>query len=451
MCLASCISEDTIGIDAEDDCINVRASLDGDVPSSRGVINSGPIETGTYFITYTLKSNSEYALENVEFDKSIMDNRGYVPSGLQWSLIKNNQFFMDNVDPTLNTTATVQNVIFGSNNPFVGAIVVPDEDKEEDYVAENDLLWGSATPATNAKTIDFSLHHVMSKLKIQVTVDKTNAIGKEFDFENAEVTISNVVTKPYSYDRLTGTVSLSEEPIYETIYLVDMKEGGAQLDWQSIEEDPEDSNMKTYTSYDFILPPQGLKEDNTRPKLSIKVKTEEYPEGKVFSGYLPHSMEVATAGENGAPIPLSFLREHYLTLRTVLSKEPPQLLFQPVWVYKWVDKGEFTADGYQAGVYDKEDFDDLITYYNTGNEAQLRRYGKKGINGTWQFNIFGNLELEKNDIFGTMMPGGMKPGYSFYLDSFFTLTIMEGGETIETLKGNEGAQELYRITSGTSD
>lgn len=446
LCLSSCVSEEP-DIQGEQDGINVRASLANDI-STRGIITSGQIESGTYFITYMLKSNSEYAIENVEFDQSVMDSKGYVPSGLQWNMIKNNKFYMDNVDVAVNQGTELENVIFGNDNPYIGAPVVPDPDRTEDYVAENDLLWGVSTPATNAKTIDFSLHHVMSKLKVMVTVDKTNAIGREFDFENAEVTISNVVTRPYSYDRLSGTVSLPEEPEYETIYLADMKEGGSQLDWQSIIEYPDEPNKKTYISYDYILPPQGLKDDSSRPKLSIKVKTEEYPEGKVFSGYLPHAMELVSAGENAAPLPLAFLREHYLTLRTVLSKDTPQLLFQPVWVYKWVDKGEFTSDGYQAGVYDEEDFMNLIAYYNAGNQVQLRRYGKKDASGAWQFNIFGNLELQRSDIYGMMIPGGDNPPYSFALDSFFTLSIMEGDAAVETLKGSEGARKLYMITSG---
>lgn len=447
--LASCVSDEPGAPVVAEDGINVKATLAKDI-STRGVVTSGPIEEGTYYVTYTLKSNSEYTVENVEFDESVMDSRGYVPSGLQWSMIKNNNFYMDNAAPDLNKGTKVENVIFGNDNPFVGGIVVPDPTRDNDYVAENDLLWGNATPPLNSKTIDFSLHHVMSKVKVQVTVDRTNAIGKEFDFENAEMTISNVVTEPYSFNRLNGTVLLSEDPQYETIYLVDMKEGGSQLDWLSISEDPENPNIKTYISYDYILPPQGLKDDASRPKLSIKVKTEEYPDGKVFSGYLPHSMEVSTAGEDGAPLPLSFLREHYLTIRTVLSKDPPQLMFQPVWVYEWVDKGEFTSDGYQAGVYDEEDFMALITYYNEGNQAQLRRFGKKDENGAWRFNIFGNLELEKSSIAGTMIPGGTGAPYSFYLDSFFTLSIIEG-ETVETLKGDSGAAKLYQITSGGSN
>lgn len=447
MCLTSCMTDSPESPGEAPDGIRIKASMAEEL-ATRGVITSGDVKSGTYYIMYTRKSDSQYDIEPVLFDKTVMDSQGYVPSGLQWNLIKNNIFYMDNVPPAINKGSEVENVVFGSDNPFVAGIVVPDEEIEEDYVASNDLLWGTETPQTNAKAIAFNLHHAMSKLKVQVTVDNTNAIGDQYDLSNAEVTLSNIITKPVSYNRKNGNISLSDKPEYETITLVDMAEGGEGLDWVDTRVDSDDpENKVVYTTYDCIVPPQSLDAFEHRPKLTIKVKTKTFPEGKVYSGYLPHSMELVTAGPQAAPMTLSFLREHYLTIRAVISNEPPELILQPVWVYQWVDKGEYTVDGYQAGVYNEDDFRELIGYYNEGNESQLRRFGKKNENGSWTFNLFGNFELNEQEIAGRMKPGGARPPYTFYLDSFFTIyVVLQDGEMIE-IKGTAGAGLLYDILS----
>ena len=449
MCLTSCVADSPEGPVEAPDAIRIKASM-ADELATRGVITSGDVKSGTFYIMFTRKSTSQFDIEPVLFDKSVMDSQGYVPSGLQWSLIKNNVFYMDNVPPAINKGSDVENVVFGSDNPFVAGMVVPDVEIEEDYVASNDLLWGTETPPTNANAIAFNLHHAMSKLKVQVTVDNTNAVGDQYDLTNAEVTLSNIITKPATYNRKNGNISLGDKPEYETITLVDMAEGGNGLDWCETRVDSDDPENKViYTTFDCIVPPQSLDAGEYRPKLTIKVKTKDYPDGKVYSGYLPHSMELVEAGPQAAPMTLSFLREHYLTIRAVISNEPPELILQPVWVYQWVDKGEYTVDGYQAGVYNEDDFMELIGYYDAGNDTQLRRFGKKNANGSWTFNLFGNFELEESTISGSMRPDGVKPPYSFFLDDFFTIYVVrQNGDKLE-IKGSAGAKELYKITSGS--
>ena len=459
--LTSCMNEDlepSDEITAPSESILIGANLTKEISTRGKYIDSGPITEGQMYVMYTSKSNSKFALATADFDergdgKAVAGNMQ--DGQFNWGVIGKTTFYMDNVPQSMNSTSTVEKVTFNNSSTFTAGPILPDAADPEQLMADNDLLWGTTTATTNSKNINFDLHHVMSKFKVVVTVDNTNAIGDQFDFDNAEVYITNLVHKAYQYNRETGEVSIKEKPDYENMTVVQMMEDAVEkIDWASKEVDEEDPNLVTYTSHDIILPPQGLLSDDQRPKLVIKMKSELYPEGKTYSGFLPHAMEVDYDGLTSSyPANLAFLREHYLTIRTKLSKEPPGLIFMPVWVYKWVDKGEYTMDGYQAGVYSDSDFDRLMLYYEQGNNTMLRTFGKRSTDGSWNFNIFGNLHLKLSDIAGRMPVTGGRPNYSFYLEGYFTVYIEDDDDNvIYELKKDAGARALYDIlTKGTTD
>lgn len=437
-----------------DQPILIGADIAKELSSRSSYLDQGDITTGIYYLMYTSKSTSKYVLANVNFD--LRDDKygiGGGPEGdLAWAIIGKTTFFMDNVPASLNKSTAVDKVTFVTNNPYVAGPVLPDTENEGSFIADNDLLWGTTTTTANASTINFEMHHVMSKVKIQITVDRTNAIGDEYDFDDAKVSITSLIHKPESYDRVTGEVANAANPAYEDLVFVDRIEGHDGIGWASIDVDPDDPNIVTYTTYDFILPPQALKVDDSRPKLVINIKTPDYPDGKTFSGYLPHAMEVEYPGiDDPYPANLAFLREHYLTIRTKLSKEPPELIFMPVWVYKWVDKLEHTVDGYQAGIYDEEEFLRLANYYEADYSIMFRRFGKQMADGSWRFNLFGNMEFDIDEIWGTMKKTSNQPDYSFYLDNFFTITILDDGAVKYKLSGQQGADIFYQIVSGNTD
>ena len=168
--------------------------------------------------------------------------------------------------------------------------------------------------------------------------------------------------------------------------------------------------MDIRTTPDFVLPPQSLLDDDERPRLVITLK-----DGDVYSGILPHAMEVVTGfDKNGTPVTypvaLAFLREHILTLRTVITEDPPALSFMPVTVIEWVDKGDFSLEGHQAGVYTSEDFMELVNNYDNYNEEQLERFGLN-TGERWEFNFWGSAVIGNADaVAGRMkVEEGKKP------------------------------------------
>ena len=448
----SCMQEDIGRPDeSSDDVIQVTANLSPSL-STRAYIEQGKVTEGLYTLVYR-NTSSQDTIGWVDFDYEGVAGTGQAIAGLTkgplaWALVgggNNPTFYMDNVSDELSSNKkSPTTVMFNDKNPYVAGILTED--------GLNDLLWGKQQVARNSKTIHFDMHHVMSKVKVVITVDDTNEVDDELSLENAEVYITDIVHTPETYDRLTGMVYIAENPDYADITLVNSLEGTSddmRIDWKQIDRNADnDEHITVYTTRDFILPPQGIRSDTSRPKLKIKLHTGKGE--KIYSGYLPHAMEVQyNDSENPYPLALSFLREHYLTIRTVLSKDPPELTFMPVQVVEWVDKGRYTLDGYQAGIYSDSELLGLIAYWTGNNEVQMRRFGKKMEDGSWRFNIFADLELDWNDISGKMTEG-QGPDYSFYVYETFSITFTKGGDS-KTYKGKEAAEKLYRVLTGIDD
>lgn len=418
---------------------------------SRNYIETGPVEEGTFYISYPTTSNSAYNTLPVEFNNpGSSPGIGMVRTGdpnqmFTWNMVGGGAtpiFYLDNVEPnpslTSNDPATV--MFDETYNPYRAGLF----DEEN---GTNDLLWGSQTVGRQTtNTVMFDLHHNMSRIRLQITVDKTNErLPDDLSLENAVVSISSINQNPVSYNRLDGTLELtSENNSYSDLIFV-----GNGVGWKTEVPDPEDPNITVYTTNDFVVPPQGLLDDERRPRLTITLNS-----GKVYSGILPHAMLISDPNkpndpELSYPVTMYFLKEHILTIRTLISEDPPELAFLPVQVVEWVDKGEFSLEGHQAGLYLPSEFYNLITYYDSYNEYQLTRYGAMvtpdgGNTPMWIFDVFRSMTLDYNRIYRSMTVSGDKRNFQFNFNGY-GVSVTKDGVTREVTPG-----QLYNLVTGTS-
>lgn len=405
---------------------------------------SGPEEVvdGTFYLTYPPVSGAPL-LATVEFGwNSEIPEMGIVRDAngneLKWIHVfrPNPTFYLDNVSPALSDAASVTDVRLNpADNPFRAGLFNENT---------NDLLWSSVTATHGAKTVHFDLHHNMARVRVEVTVDRTNEKEEgDLDLDGAKVYITSLIHNPVSYNRLDGSLALEDDPTYEDLVLVDEREGNDdKIRWGPIKD------KDNYATQDFVLPPQGLREDDQRPKLVIELKS-----GATYSGILPHAMLVMDENADPTspttpayPVALHFLKEHILTIRTTITEDPPELLFMPVTVVQWVDKGNFTIEAHQAGIYTATEFDRLIKYYEANNEYQLVRYGKQvqeeGSTETkWEFVFFHSVTLDYDAIAGSMRDRNKgQDDFYFVFNNYAVYVQKDGAEPVQV-----NPRKLYDI------
>lgn len=448
-----CSQENPSALPPEEDVIlTVSAGISREI-YSRDENETTTVTSGTYYLSYPIASDESYSLGEVVFGSDSANPQiGFVSTPgdepFKWLQVggSNPVFYLDNVSPELSTDQNnVTLVEFNEENPFIAGLYNPAN-------PSNDLLWGTTTVQKNTTgTINFDLHHNMSRVQVQITADRTYDTDGQLDLEGAKVWISNINLAPKTFDRLTGLLTLVYDypESYGDIILVNES--------TSVEEEliswagtwPNDNGFPTYLSQSCILPPQELLDNENRPRLTIQLKN-----GTRFSGVLPHAMEIdppgSTESQNPYPVTLSFLKEHVLTIRTVISADPPELAFMPVTVVEWVDKGEFDLEAHQAGIYTAAEFKKMIEYYQARNTYQLQRYGWfSEEESQWNFNIFNTLLLQVNNIdelYGKMKPEVTKSaGYTFNFNNY-SVYIRVGTADPKSVT----ADQLRDILSGIS-
>lgn len=391
----------------EDGKLNVGASIAKEVLTRN--TNDGTVTSGTFHLTYPSANNS-YTVNDVIFGEDITNpqiGKVYTPDGqpFKWSLVGGGTpvFYLDNVAPTNAPGLDPMVVVFDEDNKFKAGIY-------DTINFTNDLLWGTKEVQRNTTgTIHFDLHHNMSRIRVMVTADNTYEFEDNLDLDGALVQITNINLNPESFNREDGTLTLGNaSENYGALTLVNEAGDSSQEDfinWSSSWEN--ENGFLTYISHSCIVPPQMLAEDNTRPRLIIKLQN-----GSSFSGVIPHAMEIdppaSSESTNPYPVSFSFLKEHLITIRTVISGDPPSLVFMPVKVVEWVDKGEFDFVAHQAGIYTAAEFFKMIEYYRDGNLYQLQRYGPyMKDSGIWNFNFFSTVIIQVDslsDLYGKMNP-----------------------------------------------
>lgn len=417
---------------------------------ARSYQEEGDVVTGKYYLSYPANNDTkEYTVAIVDFDRQDAETPGLgivnTLDGpeLKWSDVYGSPvtFYLDNVPQTYGTGAIVE--FTEGDNPFVAGIF---DNKE----GTNDLLWGEKSVNSGTRSLGFDLHHNMSRVRVQVEVRHEDNSVEEITLEGASVKITNLYAESSSYNRLDGTLALKEDGPYE-VQIV--KPGVTGYDWVSETEDTEEGKT-VYMSPDIILPPQSIAEDAMRSRLEITLKN-----GTVYSGILPHAMLIAASpgSELTYPVTLAFLKEYVMTIHTVITEEPPELAFMPVWVADWVDKGEFTLEGHQSGVYTTNEFYRLIQYYKDNNEYQLVRYGylftpKDSSDDTqeWNFDFWSSVTLNFSDIAGKMTPGtvvadkGTTKNFTFSFHNYGVFVY--NGDESTAVKVTES--QLYQIVTG---
>lgn len=440
--------------DNQNEGLNISAGISKEIYTRD--TNEGEVTSGTYYISYPEASNNSYTVAEVNFGTETANPQiGKVAtsdnSPFTWSLIGGSTptFYLDNVPAANPPGDDPLTVVFNDDNKFKAGVY-------DTINFSNDLLWGTvAVQKGTTGTLHFDLHHNMSRVRVMVTADNTYEVNGSLDLDGALVEISNINLNPVSYNRQDGSLTLDfDSDSYGTITLVNETETASAnetVNWSSSWKN--EDGYKTYISHSWVIPPQLLQEDNNRPRLTITLKN-----GSKFSGILPHAMEIDPPASSGTtnpyPVTLSFLKEHILTIRTVISETPPQLAFMPVKVIGWVDKGTFDLVAHQAGIYTLEEFNKLIEYYNANNTYQLQRYGPLMTNEDtgaqyWNFNFFSSILIQVDSIYD--LYGMMKPGTNGAADYQFSFNIYP----IFIRVGSDdpvqvSPQQLYNIMAGIS-
>lgn len=376
---------------------------------------------GDYYFSYIGKgTTTKYTVLKVVLDQEgkgtpILNNN----KKLTWSDINtnvNNSFVLDNVPNTTGFTTTttssasinLQEIKLedGSDVSLYDAAPAPEQNG-----TGNDLVWGTVKvkDVSNAPLsyVHFGLKHLMSMLTFKIESNDETIKSILNNPENIDVKLYRVITKPSTYNRLTGTISINGDidPIGEeksiTLDIIESEQSGS------------------VTTENWIFPPQEFI-NNQRPILSITL-TESDGTTNTFKGVLPETMSY----ENSYEL-LEFISGCHLTVNVELGNwENPQIQFRPVLVKKWVDKGDAQLNSNQVGVYTVEELKELVAAYNEDPSKDNLTLCKYGIlNGdTWTFYLWKNLTNVT-----------LEPSNSLGFDSDGSFTFESNGHTINGCK-----------------
>lgn len=437
----SCAREENPVIGESGLPIIIDATISQEV-STRNYQEKGVVEYGTFYLTYSNPiGNPQYNVATVNFyegtgfvttesgDELTWNHVGFDPSGNSAS----STFYLDNV-AYMSPDNSVESIPLPTDNPYKAA--------KFDYTdGSNDLLWGNQSVDRGADKVSIKLHHSMSMVRVIVSVDASAEGSIPPDLQNATIEITNIITTPVSYDRLTGKLNFGENPSYSNIYI----SAPGINNWSQIVSDEFNERITHYKASDFVVPPQDLATGDLRARLRILIPQED-GSSQIYSGPLPRAMTVE--GKDGSVVSenFSFKREHILTLRVTLDPDLLELQFMPVTVVDWVNKGSYTLTGSQAAIFEDSDFIKMIQAYNSGNWSELERYGYKS-DEIWIFNIYSDLTLSMDDIMGKM-PQMKDYPYKFKFNGQTVTIIKSDGESIILNKENKNEDLLYEILQG---
>ena len=478
-----------------DGAIRIGAGV-GKVNATRDYITEGygPVTSGTFTLSYPYYSgwvNSGLGtlyylcqLAEVTFGYAGQEDIGFVnaanpstdaPKDLVWSRLNNSSndgiyiysnqpgatLYLDNVPKPVNSAASDSIVDFTNAKYADCATRFIANQYAED--GSNDLLWGESYVAKNSQFINFNLIHCLSRLRLNVVVDKSESSDNSFDLslDNASVRINDLMLKPYKFDRHHGTITFNSADNPQNFWLVGNDpsstvpndEQGFKSSWKS-KTINESEDTITYQTFDFVIPPQSLNTGQNRQKLIIRLPASDYnsalgyePNDSVtFWAYIPSSMYLQTDG-GSASMSLNLLRGYDITLTTTMRPGEPELEFMPVTVEEWVNKGDFNPKADQNGIPNAATFYEMMEYYKNYNAFQLTRYGFLNSNGVWDFQFRGeNIALEQTRVAGQMMRSPEKPDFIPDFRNRNELLILPDGSEYGLMRlGNEGQGQLYTI------
>lgn len=408
----------------------------------------GDFTEGDYYFSYV--DNTQSSLRYID-KATTFDNSGKGTSGLTWdkvntnSSLKNKLFILDNVPSQITNETTTS---FTSSNGIIDLSGImessenitgstpettgegeEEESKKSKYTADpapetpgkgNDLLWGTVKVADQIplSPVHFELEHRMSMLTFELYSKDPDI--KELLKQEVTVKLEDVITKPTTFNRVTGNVSVSYTG------------GNVTSDIENMEVLPpteEDGGVSRYTK-SWIFPPQQF-HNIGRPILNVTLSKTE-GEGietitKTFRGRLPESMIY-----NKKSVLLEFISGCHLIIVVELGKwDDMEIRFRPVLVRKWIPKTLVDINVDQVGIRTADELSDLVSTYNTNsNDSELWKYGVLK-NGTWFFDLWSNI-----DSFTEVNESG-KTNLGFFKDKSPGFKIISHGHTIKGKKVNE--------------
>ena len=359
--LGACSEREGAWPEGEGGRISVSATVDR-MEGRAGQEVSG----GTFVLAYDAATGAD-ALAQVPFEGTtgfplVATGTAGVFRMLYWGDVKasdgNYVFTLDNIDNTVDAAVVTLDGTYGAQ-------------AEED--ALNDILWGKLTVASSVsktENLEFQLRHRMSKVSVIVNSgDPDISLGGD-----VTVKLSGIKTGVQSFNRVTGTVTAAAAIPGEGITLLDSQ--------------PLSAGGEAATPA-WIVPPQTF--GDARPTVEITVN------GTTYSGQLGTHMVYGNS-DTGVPAELAFEAGRYLKIKATFSKNVTgtELIFMPVMVEDWEDVGSISIVASQTGVYDEEDYAELVAAYNDNkDETILSKYGDEE-DGKWTFRIFADIGKDQS-------------------------------------------------------
>lgn len=449
-----------------DDVIKISASV-GEVSQTRGkYIAEGIINEGTYYLYIRNDYNGGYSYftradvnfghpENPTLGYATYESNGKIKE-YKWSdIINKSQFllFLNNVDPAYVSS-------YGGNNYTLslrstGTTLSPYVISPLDTInGSNDLQSCQISCKLNDKVVEAHMVHVMSLARVNIKVYAAED-GHMVDLSRAKVYITNITPrlsgiylKGTSY-QITGSKQNMEMVTDETEW---------NLNKVEVKPTEDKEGYDFYSTVDFVLPPQTLGTGSSHPRLVVEVPMEDVTGSdshvgqiQTYSNDLPGVMfleDLNTADENnlGAAYELKFISGNRLNITAVINSPETELYFAPVTVQNWTNKNSHNVTCDQSGIYSPDDFYEMIRAYQDKDISRMLRYGYMLEDGTYVFQMWGSISLDKNLIENKMSPDPNYPFIFRFNDN--TITVIDENESEEKLSGNFGQTDLYNIVTG---
>lgn len=465
------------------------------------------ISSGDFYLMYPMNEGynweySRYGRAKVSFGNPEDPTTGYISfekdgktKDLKWKNIVgegSNQvyFFMNNIDPDC---YSIYNYNVGNSSYKTYYYLQYQFNDKSPYYASpldktngsNDLISsGSSSLTSNGyvnasikivnnspnKSIPVQLFHRMAMIKLDINL-YDDGEGYFIDLSRASVKITNLYRKLNTFNLYYCTNSSFKKDVdvsYNTysdrekpIVMVGETDNGEIYNWDEetfnneIHLDENGNQFKIYKVQDFIVPPQTLTFSvQYTPEIIVTVPKEDVtqdPNDKgsfiEYKGYLPSVMYSANAsGETTSMTPLAttLTSGYVLHLTAFINSPNTELYFAPAKVENWVNKSSFTIKTKQSGIYNKNDFYNLIKCYEEKDLEGLLKYGYKS-GDTFYFQFWASMTLDKEAIENSMTHSSDLP-FTFLFNDF-SIIVEDNGEKT-ALSGLEGQNILYGIVTG---
>lgn len=511
--LSSCIADEdlVIGESSPEDPVLIGASV---LPSekTRSYIEEGEIDAGQWWLVYKRTSNY-YNRAIVEFGNPEGPTTAYpyfyddsgVMTELKWKYVygqggTKQPFYLTNLAPDLYTTQSsdyLTHLRFNTGvNPFVAAPL----DKTN---GTNDILIGDATAAASDKKFEIPLYHALSLLKISVEVFGSSD-NHYVDLSEAEVTITDLCRTvesvqldyrtSFRFNESSNTTDSERGGTYSnpgTLLMVNRGDGNTSgPGWENggpTDLPAEDGRVKkVYSTYEFVMPPQSIPasplpavtEDYTgkQPVLRIKVKKSAVTGQSDMEGYVTYSGSIPdimfTIDEKGVMLPtperIALKSGTQLCIKATINSPETDLMFAPVTVEPWVSRENFSLNTRQAGIYNENQFWQMVEAYKRNDMYALERFGywdgdvtQNAGRGNFVFQLWATIPLNENEIRRCLIPRApsnnpddVPSSFCFIFNGFYVAyanNMEEVNDNTPRLEGSEGAIEFYNIVTGENE